>query len=176
MDATSDWFPYPYQARLNVELGPQLTVRLQVTNTGTEPFSYEEALHAYLAVGDVRRVLVRGLDGSSYFDKAEGDRVDRQAGDLLLAGPTDRVYRSTGEVLLIDPVFGRSIRVRKEHSAQTVVWNPWQAGAQALVDLGPGDWPHFLCVEPANVQESAVELHGGQAHEMALHLSIEPLP
>lgn len=172
-DATSPWFPYPFQARLTADLGQHLDLRMTVANTGAEPFTYEQALHAYLAVGDVQQVVVQGLDGDIYVDKIDGDRLERQSGDLRLAGPIDRIYESRSEVRVVDPVLERSIRIAKEHSDQTVVWNPWQAGAEALADLGPGNWRQMLCVEPANVLDSAITLLPDESHQMAMRISLE---
>src|SRR6185436_10117829 len=46
-------WPHDFSLRLRVALGAQLTVTLAVTNPSSAPWTYEEALHTYVAVGDV---------------------------------------------------------------------------------------------------------------------------
>ena len=55
-EATSPHWPYRYTAELRTRFGRTLEVSLTTTNTGDEAFDYEEALHAYLVVGDIHRV------------------------------------------------------------------------------------------------------------------------
>jgi len=172
-DATSPWFPYHFRARLSVAVGSELHLGMTITNTGPETFTYEQALHAYLAVGDVQQVLVQGLDGEVYVDKIDGDLVERQSGDLMLTGPIDRVYQSRSQIRVVDPVLKRSVRIAKERSAQTVIWNPWEAGAEALADLGPGNWRQMLCVEPANDLDSAIALPPGESHCMTMRMWVD---
>ena len=100
--AHREQFPYQFEAYCVVRFGTELSLELSVTNTGERPFDFEEALHAYLVVGDVRKIRVEGLDGASYRDKVL-DREDCvQEGDLRFDGETDRVYRSTGDVAVVD--------------------------------------------------------------------------
>jgi glucose-6-phosphate 1-epimerase len=54
LDADADTravWPHDFGLRLHVALGAQLTMTLTVTNTSPEPWTYEEALHTYVAVG-----------------------------------------------------------------------------------------------------------------------------
>ena len=130
--AHREQFPYQFEAYCVVRFGTELSLELSVTNTGERPFDFEEALHAYLVVGDVRKIRVEGLDGASYRDKVL-DREDCvQEGDLRFDGETDRVYRSTGDVTVVDPVLGRVLRIRKKNSGTTVVWNPGAETAAAI--------------------------------------------
>jgi D-hexose-6-phosphate mutarotase len=54
-----------------------------------------------------------------------------------------------------------------------VVWNPWEAKARSLADLGAEAWPHFVCVEPANAAENAVTLAPGGVHRMEMVVRVE---
>ena len=68
-------WPYPFTADYRVRMGEdELALLLTVTNTGDEPFTFEEALHSYFTVGDIRSVQVRGLEGSQYLDMVPGAR------------------------------------------------------------------------------------------------------
>lgn len=174
-DATSAWFPGAFTAELRVSFGTELEVALTVANTGTAPFSYEDALHAYFAVGDVERVRIEGLDGAEFIDKTLGpDAPARsQAGDIAITGETDRVYRSTGQIRIVDPVLERMLVIDKEGSSSTVVWNPWVEKARALPDLADDEWREFVCVEVANTLDDAVELAPGERHITGLRVRTE---
>jgi D-hexose-6-phosphate mutarotase len=170
-DATSPHWPYRYAAELRARLGRTLEVSLTTTNTGDVPFSFEEALHAYLVVGDVRRVHVTGLDGKSFFDKVTGtERVQR--GDLSFGDEADFVYRTSDPVTVHDPALGRRVVVTTEGAGNIVVWNPWATKAAEVPDIGDDDWQRFVCIEGANAFENAVSLAPGATHTMTYRLEV----
>ncbi len=165
-------FPYPYTAMLRVDFMPDaVDIDLGITNTGDREFSYEEALHTYLAVGDVREVSVEGLDGVRYWDKVAGQEAV-QDGMITITGETDRVYHDEGSVVVHDPVWERRIRVEKSGSANTVVWNPWIAKAAAMADFGDDEWPGMICIEAANAMDNAIVLAPGETHVMRQRISL----
>jgi D-hexose-6-phosphate mutarotase len=173
-EVTSAHWPHRYALELRAVVGRALEVSLTTTNTGDEPFDYEEALHAYLAVGDVHRVSVAGLAGKSFFDKVTGtERV--QQGDLRFTGETDAVFRTSDPVTLYDPALGRRLVVTTEGADNIVVWNPWDAKAKEVPDIGDDDWEHFVCIEGANAFENAVVLAPGASHTMTYRLEVQPL-
>lgn len=163
----------PFIAGLDAEFTADLLrVSLSVTNTGTADFTYEEALHTYLAVSHVSRISLAGLDGCSYVDKvAGGEPTQLQTGPVTFAGETDRLYAHAGEVLVSDPDWGRSIRVAKTGSATTVVWNPGPARGAALADVGQY-WADFVCVEAANTGAAAVTVPAGETHILTQTLEL----
>ena len=108
--ASSPHWPFRYAVQLRSTLGQELEIALTTTNLSEEPFDYEEALHAYLVVGDVRRVSIDGLGGKSFFDKVSGTERE-QGGPLTFAGETDAVFRTSDPVTLHDPVLGRRLVV-----------------------------------------------------------------
>ena len=173
--STRRWWPYEFRLALRITIGSALALELTATNTGSAPFSFEEALHTYFRVGQAASVRVRGLNGVTYLDNVDQNREKTQSGDLALTGTTDNAYlniQSAAE--LADPVLCRTVRTEKENSRTTVVWNPWQRGAASLSDLGEDEWQHMTCVEASNVLGSAVRLGSGQEHTMRAHLSIAP--
>lgn len=173
-EATSAHWPHPYAVELRSRFGAHLEVSLTTTNTGSAPFEIEEALHTYLAVGDVREVAVEGLDGVAYFDKVTGaERVHH--GILEFAGETDAVFRTGGPVTLHDPGLQRQVVVRTEGAANLVVWNPWDVKAREVADIGDDDWSQFVCIEGANVFENAVRLGPGESHTLTYRLEMESL-
>ncbi|HYN67456.1 MAG TPA: D-hexose-6-phosphate mutarotase [Ornithinibacter sp.] len=173
-EATSPHWPHRYAAELRATFGRALEVSLTTTNTGDHPFDYEEALHAYLVVGDVHAARIEGLAGKSFFDKVIGtERV--QQGDLVFEGETDAVFRTSDPVTLHDPALGRRLVVTTEGARNIVVWNPWAAKAKEVPDIGDDDWERFVCIEGANAFENAVVLAPGESHTTTYRLEVQPL-
>lgn len=156
------------------QLGAELSMGLTVTNRGEEPAAFEEALHTYFAVGDVRHVTVAGLQGATYLDKVAGGARKTQGEALVtVEGETDRLYLDTeAEITLSDPAFGRRIRVSKAGSRSSVVWNPWVAKSRAMPDFGDDEWPGMICIETANAAANAVTLPGHASHTMTATVSV----
>jgi glucose-6-phosphate 1-epimerase len=150
-----------WQVAYQVTVGDDLELALTVANDGPTPFSYEVALHTYLAVGDIRQVSISGLDQASYLDKVDGTQKV-QVGDITVTSETDRVYDRATDVVVTDPVLGRRLRIASEGAASTVVWNPWVAKAAAMPDFGDDEWTGMLCIESGNVLGHAVTLEAGQ--------------
>ena len=165
-------WPHEFEAIFDVTVGPALEMALNVRNTGSTAFTFEEALHTYLAIDDVRKATVEGLAGREYIDKVDGAKRKKQpAGAMRIEGETDRVYLNTPDTVTVTEGSsgaggGRKLSVSKQNSAATVVWNPWIAKAAAMADFGDEEWPGMICVETANVAEHAVTLAPGQSHVM----------
>lgn len=157
-----------------VVFGRQLVLSFEVRNTGTTACSFEEALHTYLAVGDIRQIRIDGLDGCVYLDKVAGAEAV-QTGAVVFAGETDRVYRSSEAVTLVDPVLQRRIVVDHTGAANVVVWNPWIAKSAAMPDFGDDEWLGMVCIEAANALGDAVSLEPGASHVLTYTLTVESL-
>ena len=166
-DGSRRWWPFEFRLEYSIAAAKSLKLELKMTNTGDQNLKFEEALHTYFRVGDVRRVHVTGLEKVSYLDNRDGNRLKEQQGDLVLARQTDNAYRNaTGPVEIVDPVLGRRLTTRKQKSASTIVWNPWSDGAAAMSDLGMDEWQTMLCAEGGNILDSAVVLRPGESHTM----------
>jgi glucose-6-phosphate 1-epimerase len=173
--STRRWWPHEFRLALRIAIGRSLGLELTATNTGSAPFSFEEALHTYFRVGQAASVRVRGLNGVHYLDHADRNREKTQSGDVVLTGATDNAYLNTqSDAELVDPVHRRTLRTEKENSRTTVVWNPWQQGAASLSDLGDDEWQQMTCVEASNILSSAVRLGPGEKHILRASLSIVP--
>ncbi len=158
-----------FRVAYRMAIGSTLRLQLTVANDAAEPLVFEEALHTYYAVGDVRRASVSGLAGVTYLDKPDGSRAKVQEGAVTFSGETDRVYLDTAGVCVLEDVAGeRSITVEKVNSDTTVVWNPWDAGARRLADLGDDEWREFVAVETVNAGKNAVTLVPGETHTMEM--------
>jgi glucose-6-phosphate 1-epimerase len=166
-ESTRAWFPHEFRLLHRVTVGAELVEELVMTNTGGEPLRFEEALHTYYRVGDATKVRITGLDGVHYLDNTDNNQEKVQQGDIVFTAQTDRAYMNTTHAVEIhDPVLQRRIRLLKEHSHSTVVWNPWIEGAKSLNDLGDEEWRNMTCVEASNMRACGVDLAAGAHHTM----------
>jgi glucose-6-phosphate 1-epimerase len=164
---TKRWWPAEFRMVHRATFGSELSLELVVTNTGTTSLRFEEALHAYHRVGNITDGRLRGLDTVHYLDKTDSNRKKIQHGEIVIVSETDRVYLNTRDAIeLEDPVLHRRIRVTKENSLTTVVWNPWVQKAHSLADLADDEWTQMICIESSNVSDFAVDLAPGQQHKM----------
>jgi glucose-6-phosphate 1-epimerase len=174
-DSTRKVWPYDFQLRYTVTIDHSLDLTLEVKNLSKSDFTFEEALHTYLTVGDVRKVSIDGLAGREFLDKTDSARRKTQpAGAISIVGETDRVYLNTSDTVTVsDPVLSRKLVVDKKGSNATVLWNPWIAKAKAMADFGNDEWPGMLCVETANAADNAVTVAAGKKVQMkaSLHLA-----
>jgi glucose-6-phosphate 1-epimerase len=175
-EGTRAWWPHDFHLVHRAIIGTQLTQELIATNTDPGPVRFEEALHTYYHVGAAESVHIRGLDGVSYLDNTDGNREKRQEGDIMFTAQTDRAYlNTTHAVEIVDPVLRRRIRLEKQNSRTTVVWNPWSTGAQSLSDLGGDEWQTMACVEASNMRAYPVDLAPGQRHTMKTVIQVSDL-
>ncbi len=175
-DVTPDW-PFRFRVVHRITFGAVLRMDLEVHNDGTEPFTFEEALHTYFRVRDIGRVSVTGVEGCEYLDKVGGRRRGREGDEpLRFAGETDRIYLGTrADCVIDDPVERRRISIGKTGSGSTVVWNPWIGKARAMPDFGDDEWTGMLCVETCNVDAHACTLTPGASHTMSAMITTHDL-
>jgi glucose-6-phosphate 1-epimerase len=170
---TKALWPAEFSAKYTVTVGAQLQLALAVTNTGTTPSTYEEAMHSYFTVGDIESVSIEGLAGTTYLDRMNALAPTPQGEDpIQFSGETDRVYLGTEATCIVnDPALGRKIQIAKKGSRSTVVWNPWIEKSKGFADFGDHEWPGMVCVETCNVTDYAVELAPGATHTMTAIIS-----
>ena len=165
----------PFGVMFVATFGTSLEMTLSVTNRGSKPAAFEEALHTYFAVSRVQEVSITGLDQCDFLDKVDGMSVKNQGGQAIrFTGETDRIYLNTqSTAVLTDPGWGRRIVVEKRHSDSTVVWNPWIDKAARMSDFGDDEWRRMVCIETCNVGDSGVTLKPGAEHEMSAVIRAE---
>lgn len=78
-DYTRRYWPGQFELRHTITVGGELSMSLEVRNTGGEAFTITEALHSYLAVSDIRKVSMTGLAGAEYVDTV-GEATRRHRG------------------------------------------------------------------------------------------------
>lgn len=157
-------WPHAFALTLTATIGDSLELELATTNTGDTPFSYTDALHTYLRVGDARSVSVRGLEDQPFVHSTRKFR-GVQSGPIAFDGSeVNNIYvPSRGPVVVDDPSMKRRIDVVKAGSEATVVWNPGEAGGTGMKDVG-AHWSGFVCVEAATCADARVTLLPGTSH------------
>ncbi|MEW5944300.1 MAG: D-hexose-6-phosphate mutarotase [Pseudomonadota bacterium] len=175
-DATRSQWPHASSLQSVITVGRELRIDLVTRNLGNAPFVIGEALHTYFAVSDIRNAPIRGLEGCAFVDKVDGGRRKTQEGAIVIGSEVDRVYLDTAaDCVIEDAGLKRLIRIRKEGSRSTVVWNPWVAKAEKMGDFGPEGYLGMVCVESANALDNAVTIAPGGEHVLTVRYSIEPL-
>jgi glucose-6-phosphate 1-epimerase len=174
-DYSRGYYPHDFALTLVVTVGATLDMELLVKNPGAAPITFEDALHTYFAVSDIRQIAIEGLAKAPYIDKVDSftRRVlpDRP---LAITGETDRVFvGATGRVTIADPGWNRRIVVDKSGSKTSVVWNAWEAKAKTIADLGDDDWLSYVCVEAANATDDPVTLGPGATHSLRATIGVE---
>ncbi len=170
-------FP-PFTADYVVTVSHSLTLQLSVTNRSQDAeFSFEDCLHSYFEVADVTAITISGLRGLNYLDKVANFVEKTESSEVLrIASEVDRVYQnSTGAVEILDPRLGRRIRIEKQGSASTVVWNPWTAKSRQMPDFGDEEYERMICVESGNVASNSISLGPGATATLTVKLATETL-
>lgn len=157
-------WPHPFRIEYTVLVGGNaLQLELRVNNTGSAAFSFQAALHTYLAVGNIENVELDGLNGAAYWDAVENFAPKTQAvPKLRIAGETDRVYLDAPDMISLNEG-ERTLHIEKTGFPDTVVWNAWHTAA-GIGDMEPDDYRRYVCVEAAAVQH-AISLEPGQFWE-----------
>mgnify|MGYP002624243293 FL=1 len=170
---TRRMWPHAFRLELAVDLARGLELALTVTNTGDDPCTFEEALHSYFAVGDVRTASVHGLEDVPCVEHArDPEEAWDPAAPLRFRAETDRVFQGVpDELVLRAPALGRDVRLTTQDARSAIVWNPWPKKTARLSQMAPDDWQRFCCIESANVREHAVTLAPGTRHTLRLTLA-----
>ena len=168
--------PWPaFDAEFVLTVTDTLSMELIVTNRSDRNLEFENCLHTYFNVGDIRDISLTGLKSAYYLDKTDkGARKEETADAIQITAETNRVYLDTTSTMEIyDAKFHRTVRVEKSGSTSTVVWNPWTTQAM------PGDWDRndyqrMICVESGNVGPNKLTLAPGRVASLRMVLSSRP--
>jgi glucose-6-phosphate 1-epimerase len=167
----------PFSVLFIVEFGSvlRMTLTTELSSGISTSHRFEDALHTYFSVSDVRTISITGLEQAQYIDKVDGAQEKPATGAAIeFAGETDRVYLKTdSECHLHDPGRNRTISVTKSGSQSTVVWNPWIAKSARMPDFGDHEWPEMVCIETANVGINAIELAPNTSHSTIVEIQVQ---
>jgi D-hexose-6-phosphate mutarotase len=174
-DTWSLW-PHTFQLQLQIIIGSQLQLELSTYNIEDKNFIVSEALHSYFRISDVNQVKIHGLEYCTYLDKVDNFTNKIQKGTLTINDEVDRIYLgTTADCVIEDYGLKRNIRIAKQKSQSTVVWNPGMEKASELGDLGHRGFRKMVCVETANVAENAITVEPSDRHSLKVVISVEPL-
>lgn len=158
-----------------ITVADTLTMELSAGNDSCgDTLELENCLHTYFNVGDIDAVSITGLQNAAYLDNAAGGNGGRKVqAEAVLRIPreTNSLYLDTTSTVEIrDDAFKRVIRVEKQNSHSTVVWNPWTT--QKLPDdFDPAEHQHMVCVESGNVKQNKILLAPGKSSSLKVVLS-----
>ncbi len=168
----------PFNVDYIVTVSDSLKLELIVTNNSkTEEFVFEDCLHTYLEISDIRAISISGLRGTRYLDKVANFAEKTELDDAIhITSETDRIYLNTpGAVDISDPRLGRKIRIEKQASLSTVLWNPWSVKAQQMPDFGTEEYERMVCVESGNVASNQIRLPPGESSRLTVVLISNPI-
>ncbi|MEZ9349003.1 D-hexose-6-phosphate mutarotase [Vibrio splendidus] len=167
-------WPHQFDARLNVEIGDQLKVTLDVKNTDSQPWTFSGALHTYLNVGDIHNTTTTGM-GAEYIDSLQGGKICQGGSELALTDTIDRVYtQPEAQIFVADKNLDRTLTVENHGHNSAVLWNPWAEGATAMGDMQDDGYLTMMCVEStlhAPSLEAGKTLQPGENHQLITVIS-----
>ena len=164
-----------FKAELSIiyTIGDNLSVDLISVNQGAENLYISQALHSYFNISHINQINITGLETTDYIDKLNNNSINTQNDVILISGETDRVYQGTmSDIWLNDQGFKRRLRICKQNSNSTVIWNPGPQNSVSMTDLSDTAWLNMICVEVANVGKHVVEIPPGDRHQLSMKIDV----
>ena len=169
---TRKLWPYEFTLQNKITFGDTLKVELITENRDTTPFTITEALHSYFNICDIRNISINGLENIQYIDSIDHNTKKTQENSITFNGEVDRVYIDTADTcMLSDAKFKRTIKVSKEGSHSTVVWNPWVEKSKRMSDFADDEYQTMVCVETTNALDDAILIEPGKKHSLITQIS-----
>jgi glucose-6-phosphate 1-epimerase len=167
----------PFTIDYIITVSEILALELAVTNkSDSDEFVFENCLHTYFEVSNIKSVRIVGLGGGSYLDKVANFAKKTEEDVIRISSEVDRIYLNTSSpVEIIDSEFHRKIRIEKQASLSTVVWNPWTVKAQQMPDFGTEEFERMVCVESGNVASNQIRLPPGETSRLKVKLISLPV-
>jgi len=168
-DDTRELWSHSFELALEITVGRTLQLMLISRNVGDRPFDMTQALHTYFTVGDIAQTTVQGLDGTTYIDKVDEQKVKPQSGAIAITAEVDRIYQGVpAELMIDDQALDRKIRITSTGNQTAVVWNPWVEVSAKSGDLMDDAYKRFVCVETTNAADDVVTV----APQSEYHLAV----
>ena len=156
-DYTKAIWDQPFKCTFTVTLqADQLDTKMLIENTGTEPWSFQAALHSYFTVSALDNLEIAGSwKGKEFLNKLVGENGETQTEErdvLTITEEYDRVYTGVSDPVLNDKGTQKKLTILNTAGWEdTVLWNPF--GNEKM------GYNNFVCVE--SVKFNPVELAGG---------------
>ena len=176
-EATRAIWPHDFELELKIQLSMKLTLALRATNTGKDEFSVTEGFHPYFMVRERDRTEVLGVDGCTFTDTNEPEKLGRVwTGGYEVRGGGSKIYDVTKyEYVLMDHALRRAIAIVSRGNRRLVVWNPGEESASKVEDFGVDGWKKFVCVEPCSTpRDVAYTLKPGESHDLLIAVQSVP--
>ncbi len=174
-DKTMQLWPYDFRAEYSVTVGDKLKVALTTHNTGRDAFTITSALHTYFSISNIENVTIHGLENSPFMDSLT-DQIEIEDMPLIIDREIDRVYLAhSGDCLIEDTGLQRKIRIGKQGSKSSVVWNPWIEKSERMSDFGNDEYKSMLCVESTNTHSDIIHIMPNQSHTLSATISSKQL-
>ncbi|KAL8941018.1 MAG: hypothetical protein Q9211_001994 [Gyalolechia sp. 1 TL-2023] len=146
---------YSFNLTYSVTLSQDaLETSLVVRNTGPSNYDFQVLFHSYLAVDDITKTTVAGLEEAAFIDKTQGaKKVEPAREPISITSETDRVYTLPSDQAITVAEGGtQRYEITRDMLSDVVVWNPWVEKAKSMADFGPEDgYKGMLCVEAGSV-------------------------
>lgn len=173
-DETKKYWPHDFCAEMIFTIGAKLELSLKITNPSEVEWDYTCALHSYFSVSAIQNISVEGLEKTRYQNQLDGGDYIQETPLLVIDKPTTHHYYDTlSDCLIHDPVFGRRIRIEKEGSKNSTVWNPWVETCAQMGDMPDNAYETFVCVETVNKINDEIRLAPGESHQTTTIISAE---
>ncbi len=173
-EATKSFWPFDFLAEMIFVIGPELRVTLKVTNISEDPISYSAALHSYFGLSGIENIAIEGLENTTYENQLDGQRYTQKEKLLKISEPITRHYFDTdSDCVIHDPYFKRNIRIKKEGSKCSTVWNPGEEACIQMSDMPDNAYETFVCLETVNKINDMIQLAPGESHETTAVIGLD---
>ncbi len=170
-DKTKQLWPYDFKATYTVTVSDKLEVALTTHNTGNEPFTITSALHTYFNISNIADVTIHGLENQLFLDSLT-NRKATESDPITIDREIDRVYLDhSGECLIEDRGTKQQIKIEKQGSNSSVVWNPWIDKSERMSDFGNEEYKSMLCLETTNTHNDAIQIIPNTSHTLSATIS-----
>lgn len=172
-DKTKDIWLYDFIVTLTITISNKLNIALTTHNTGNKPFTITSALHTYLNISHIAQITIHGLENSLFLDTLNNQEKTEDS-PISINQEIDRVYlEHSADCLIKDSGLQRTIRIAKQGSNSTVVWNPWIEKSKHMSDFGDDEYKTMLCVETTNALTDTIEVKPDKVHTLSATISLD---
>ncbi len=169
-EITRALWPHAFDLRMRIRLEQALLLELTCTNTGSEPFEMTQAFHPYFQVGAIDQVSMLGLEQARCFNRVTQQETVH-TGPFRITQALDWLMTpQQNECALVDEKLRRIIAMTYSGTRNLNIWNP--GPNSAFPDLAPEEYARFLCIEPANARDTAIEMEPGSRHTLSMTLQV----
>jgi len=138
-------YPHEFEMQITFGLSEGLSIEYTMANRGEGPMPCEWALHSYFAIDNIADIRVDGLDGLDYIDSADNNAQQTLSDAVVFKQQVDRYFIAGSDTQSINTA--ATISIAGENCPSVITWNPGQALAGKMKDIGNDNYHRFVCVE-----------------------------